>query len=482
MIQIAIIRRVVGVMLSVFSVSLLPPLIVSLIYDDGKWVAFFLLALFTAFAGLMFFRNTPSHVEPRTRDGILIVVMIWVIYSLVGALPFYWILNVSFADAVFESISGLTTTGSTVLVGLDSMAKSILWYRQQLGLMGGMGVLILAVAILPLFNIGGMRLYKAEATGPVKDDKMAPRIAQNARMLFSVYLSLVFIFGAAFWVAGMNMFDALTHSFATIATGGFSNYDAGFGYFNSPMLEAIAVVGMIAGALNFGLLFMIWLGKDFSVLLSEQESKTFFGVLVVSIVLVTLTLKVHNYYPDLITSFRYATFQIVSVITTTGFGTADMSGWPSFTSPFIFLLAFIGGCSGSTSGGIKMIRFFLLFKQVSREAKKLVQPGIVSHVKYNGRIVPANVTDGVWAFFALFVSTALLFIFLLMMTGIDFATAFAIVSSSINNMGFGTNNPNLSFAAMTDVAKWICSACMLAGRLEVMTFFVLFTPIFWRRF
>lgn len=482
MIQIAIIRRVIGAMLLVFSVSLLPPIVVSLIYSDGKWGAFLALTIFTFFAGVLFFRNTPENIEPRTRDGILIVVMIWVIYSLVGALPFYWILNVSFADAVFESISGLTTTGSTVLLGLDSMAKSILWYRQQLGLMGGMGVLILAVAILPMFNIGGMRLYKAEATGPVKDDKMAPRIAQNARMLFSVYLSLVVAVAAGFWIAGMTMFDALTHSFATVATGGFGNYDAGFGYFNSPMLEAIAIIGMLAGALNFGLLYMIWLGKDLSVFVSEQESKTFLGVLAFSILLVSLMLYVNSSYPDFITSFRYATFQIVSVVTTTGFGTADMSSWPSFTAPFIFLLAFIGGCSGSTSGGIKMIRFFLLFKQVSREAKKLVQPGIVSHVKYNGRIVSANVTDGVWAFFALFVSTALLFVFLLMATGIDFATAFAVVSSSINNMGFGTNNPQLSFAAMNDMAKWICSACMLAGRLEVMTFFVLFTPIFWRRF
>ncbi|NQD38971.1 potassium transporter [Permianibacter sp. IMCC34836] len=482
MIQHRIVRRVIGAMLMVFSVSLLPPLVVSLLYVDGKWPAFLFQALITAFIGFLLFRNTPAHSEPKTRDGIVIVVLIWTLYSLVGAMPFYWILEVSYTDAVFEAVSGLTTTGSSVLSGLDQMAKSVLWYRQQLGFMGGMGVLILAVAILPMFNIGGMKLYKAEATGPMKDDKLAPRIAQTARLLFSVYLLLVLACAGGYWLAGMTGFDAITHSFATIATGGFGNYDAGMGYFNSFGVELVAMIGMLAGAVNFGLLFVVWNNKDPRLFLRDQECKTFVGLLVFSILLITLTLWVKGRYPMLPEALRVAAFQVISSLTTTGFGTADTSTWPSFTGHFIFLLAFIGGCSGSTSGGMKTLRFFLLFKQVSREAKQLVQPNIVAHVKFNGRIVPESVTNGIWGFFALFVSTALLFQFLLMACDLDFTTAFAVVAASLNNQGLGTNNPAMGFAAMNDMAKWVTSACMLAGRLEIFTFFVLFTPIFWRRF
>jgi trk system potassium uptake protein len=482
MIQFMIIRRVIGAMLMVFSASLLPPIIISLLYDDGKWPAFFIQALITVFLGILLFRNTPTHREPKTRDGIVIVVLIWALYSLIGAMPFYWILKISFTDAVFEAVSGLTTTGSSVLSGLDSTAKSVLWYRQQLGFLGGMGVLILAVAILPMFNIGGMKLYKAEATGPMKDDKLAPRIAHTARLLFSVYVLLVIACSFGYWAAGMNWFDAVTHSFATIATGGFGNYDAGMAYFNSVSVELVSVVGMLAGAINFGLLFVVWHNKSPRMLLRDQECKTFLGMLLFSTLLISSTLWLKGYYPAFGDAIRYGTFQVVSSISTTGFATADMSGWPSFTGHFVFLLAFIGGCSGSTSGGMKVLRFFLLFKQVSREAKRLVQPNIVAHVKFNDRIVPESVASGIWGFFALFVSTALLFQFALMACDLDFATAFAVVAASLNNQGIGTNNPAMSFAAMNDAAKWVSIACMLAGRLEIFTFFVLFTPIFWRRF
>ena len=482
MIQLSIIRRVIGAMLMVFALSLLPPLVISLLYQDGKWSVFFIQSIITLMTGFMLLRNTPAQREPKTRDGIVIVVLIWTLFSLLGALPFYWTLNVSYTDAVFEAVSGLTTTGSTVLSGLDSMAKSVLWYRQQLGFMGGMGVLILAVAILPMFNIGGMKLYKAEATGPMKDDKLAPRIAHTARLLFSVYIVLVVACAFGYWLAGMSWFDAITHSFATIATGGFGNYDAGMGYFNSLTIEIVAIIGMLAGAINFGLLFVVWHSKEPRLFLRDQESKTFFGLIGFASVLIAMTLWLKGHYPELTTALRMAVFQVVSSVTTTGFGTTDTAVWPPFASYFVFLLAFIGGCSGSTSGGMKILRFFLLFKQVSREAKQLVQPNIVAQLKFNGRIVPESVISGIWGFFALFVSTALLFQFLLMACDLEFSTAFAVVAASLNNQGLGTNTAGLSFAAMSDMAKWVTTACMLAGRLEIFTFFVLFTPIFWRRF
>lgn len=482
MIQSQIIRRVIGAMLVVFALTLLPPLFVSLIYADEKWSVFFFQAVITAALGIMVLRNAAVPREPKNRDGIVIVVLIWVLYNFLGAMPLYWILDLSLTDAVFESVSGLTTTGSTILSGLETMPKSVLWYRQQLHFIGGMGVIILGVAVLPMFNVGGMQLYKAEATGPMKDDKLAPRIAHTARLLFSVYIALIGACAGAFWLAGMSGFDAITHSFATIGTGGFSNYDANMAYFNSLAIECIAMVGMLAGAVNFGLHFIVWRSKSTNLYWSDQEAKTFFGVVLFSIVLITVALYLHQRYPTIGEALRYASFQVISSITNTGFATADMSGWPTFTAPFVFLLAFIGGCSGSTGGGMKVLRFFLLFKQVSREAKRLVQPNIVAHVKYNGRIVPDSVAAGVWAFFALFVSTALLFLFVLMACGLDFSTAYAVVAASINNQGIGTNNPGVSFAGMSDLAKWVISLCMLVGRLEIFTFFVLFTPIFWRKF
>ncbi len=482
MIQFQIIRRVIGVMLMVFALSLIPPIIVSVIYQDGQWFRFVMQSLATAVGGYLLFRNTFTRREPKTRDGIVIVVLIWTLYSLIGALPYVWSLQLSYTDAVFEAVSGLTTTGASVLTGLDHMPKSVLWYRQQTHLLGGMGVLILAVAILPMFNIGGMKLYKAEATGPMKDDKLAPRIAHTARLLFMVYIGLIAAVALGYWLAGMNAFDALTHSFATVATGGFSNYDASLGHFNSLTIELIAVIGMLAGALNFGLLFVIWRNKHAGLLLQDQESRTFLGIVLVATLLVALELWRQGSYESIWQAARLSLFHVISSITTTGFVTVDLSGWPSFTGHFVFLLAFIGGCSGSTSGGMKTLRFFLLFKQVSREAKQLVQPGIVAPVKYNGRIVSDTVANGIWGFFALFVSTALLFQFLYMAAGLDFATAFTTTAATLGNQGFGTNNPQLGFAQMSDFAKWLCSLAMLAGRLEIFTFFVLFTPIFWRRF
>lgn len=482
MIQTAIVRRVIGAMLIVFAVTLVPPLAISLLYSDGKWATFFFQILITLLVGYLLIRNTAHQREPKTRDGIVIVVVIWTLYGLIGAMPLYWTLNLSYTDAVFECVSGLTTTGSSVLSGLDTMAKSVLWYRQQLHFLGGMGVVILGVAILPMFNVGGMQLYKAEATGPMKDDKLAPRIAHTARLLFTVYVALTLACAGAFWLAGMTGFDAITHSFATIGTGGFGNYDANIAYFNSFAIECVAMVGMLAGGINFGLHFVVWNRKSAKIYFQDQEAKTFFGVILVSIVLVASALYFEKEYDSIGLAIRYAAFHIVSSITDTGFTIADMSVWPSFTGHYVFLLAFIGGCAGSTGGGMKVVRFFLLFKQVSREAKRMVQPNIVAHVKFNGRIVPDSVAAGVWAFFALFVSTSLLFLFVLMACGLDFPTSYAVVAASINNQGIGTNNPAVSFASMSDLTTWVITICMLVGRLEIFTFFVLFTPIFWRRF
>lgn len=482
MIQFLIIRRLIGAMLMIFGASMLPPLLVSLFYGDGKWLVFFVLLLLTLAIGFLLFRNTPHQREPKTRDGIVIVVLIWVGFGLVGALPFVWALGISFTDAVFEAVSGLTTTGATVLSGLDTMPKSMLWYRMQLHFFGGMGVIILAVAILPMFNIGGSRLFKSEATGPMKEDKLAPRIAQTARLLWLVYVSLILITAFAYWLAGMTVFDALCHAISAVSTGGFGNYDANMAYYQSDAIHLITIASMLAGGINMGLHFAVWHRKSAELYTRDQETRTFLGIVLFVTVVTASVLYSNDTIPSLWQTIKVALFQVVSVITSTGYSIADMSVWPMFAPLFVIACSYFGGCSGSTAGGIKILRIFLLFKQASREAKRLVQPGIVAHVKYNGRIIPDNVADSVWGFFALWILTAAILTLLLVGSGLSPVGAFGAAAAALNNMGVGLAEVGSTFAGMSTAGKWLMSFAMLVGRLEIFTFFVLFTPIFWRRF
>ncbi|MFN4290822.1 MAG: potassium transporter TrkG [Permianibacter sp.] len=482
MIQFLIIRRLIGAMLMIFGSSMLPPLAVSLIYADGKWTVFFALMLLTLAIGFLLFRNTPHQREPKTRDGIVIVVLIWLGFSLIGSLPFVWGLGLSFTDASFEAVSGLTTTGATVLSGLDGMAKSILWYRMQLHFFGGMGVIILAVAILPMFNVGGARLFKSEATGVNKEDKLAPRIAQTARLLWLVYVCLIGATAFAFWLAGMTVFDAICHAISAVATGGFGNYDASLGYYDSDAIHLIAMVAMLAGAVNMGLHFAVWHRKDVAIYGRDQETRTFLGIVLFVAIVACAVLIANSTYPSLWQTVKVALFHVISIITSSGYTIADMSVWPMFVPLFVIACSYFGGCSGSTAGGIKILRVFLLFKQASREAKRLVQPGIVAHVKYNGRIVPEGVADSVWGFFALWILTAAMLTLLLVGTGLSPVGAFGAAAASLNNMGVGLAEVGSTFAGVSTAGKWLLSFAMLLGRLEIFTFFVLFTPIFWRRF
>ena len=482
MIQIDLIRRIVGAMFMVFGITMLPPMAISVLYSDGKWPVFFWLMIVTLAIGYMLFRNTPKQREPKTRDGVIAVVLIWFGFSFIGALPLYWALDIGFTNAFFEATSGLSTTGATVLHGLETLPKSILWYRQQLHFFGGMGVIVLAVAILPLLNVGGMQLYKTEATGPKKEDKLAPRIAQTARVLFVVYLSLMIVVALAFWLAGMNGFDAITHAMSAIATGGFANYDASFGHFNSLTIELIAQFAMIAGALNFGLHYTVWHSRSLSGYFADQESKAFFVILFSTIWLTALVLWLDHDVVSIFDGLRRASFTVIAIMTGTGFGITDFHNWPHFLPVLMIFISYIGGCAGSTTGGLKVMRVFLLFKQASREAKKLVQPNIVAHIKFNGRIVPEEVTSGVWGFFVLYVLTAGLFTLLMIRAGLEPLTAFSAVAASLNNLGPGLNEIASTSHSVSDFGKWVMSFAMIIGRLEILTIFVLFTPIFWRRF
>lgn len=481
MIQWHIIRRTLAVLVMAFAVTLLVPLVVSMIYQDGLTTGYVWLVLLIFAAGF-FLKAKTAGGEPRTRDGIVIVVAAWVLLSVVGALPFWLGMHCSFIDALFESTSGLTTTGATIFSQIDQMPKSLQWYRQQLHFFGGMGVLILAVAILPMLKVGGMQLYKTEATGPIKDDKIAPRVHQTARTLFVVYLSLIVFFAVLYFVSGMSFFDAITHAISAISTGGFANYDASIAHFDSRAIEWITVIAMVAGGMNMGLHLIIWRERDLRVYLRDQELRAFCFFILIASALVVWAGATKQPEIGILTWVRLAVFEVVSIITTTGFGIADFSTWPLFAPIVIIFVSFVGGCAGSTSGGIKVLRVFLLFKQASREAKKLVQPNIVAHVKYNERVVPDAVASGIWGFFALYVFATGIFTILMIGTGLEPTIAFSAVAAMINNMGPGLGSVASTFASVTDFGKLTSIAAMLFGRLEIMTIFVLFTPIFWRRF
>lgn len=387
--------------------------------------------------------------------------------------------GLSYTDAFFESLSGWTTTGATVITGLDELPESILWYRQQLQWLGGMGIIVLAVAVLPMLGIGGMQLFRAETPGPVKDSKLTPRITETAKALWYIYLSLTIACAAAYWFAGMSLFDAIGHSFATVAIGGFSTHDASLGYFNSPTIEAIAMIFMLISVLNFGLHFYAWKNKSIVHYFMDSEFKFLLSIIFGGAALTVSALWLTDTY-TLTDSIRNGLFQLVSVATTTGFGTAGFAEWPVFLPVLLFMMAFIGGCAGSTGGGMKVIRILLIYKQGIREILRLIHPNAIIPVKINKRTVNDRVLESVWGFFSVYILTYMVMMVALLATGLDHVTAFSAVGACLNNLGPGLGDVAAHYGNISDVAKWILSITMLLGRLEIFTFLVLMSPAFWR--
>ncbi len=478
----SIIFRVFGILLTLFSFTLMPPIAVSLLYNDGAVLAFLAAFAITLCTGT-FCWIPVRHMkrELHTRDGFLITALFWFILSLFGSLPFMLAEqpHLNFTDALFESISGLTTTGATVITGLDHLPKSILYYRQQLQWFGGIGIVVIAVAILPMLGIGGMQLYRAETPGPVKDSKLTPRITETAKALFLIYLGLTAICGFCFWLAGMDVFDAICHSFATVAIGGFSTHDASIGYFDSTPIMAVTVFFMILAGLNFALHFHAWNIKSVKHYFTDPEARFYLTWIVIAAALCSGYLIYSDTY-DTYDSIRHGIFETVSILTTTGFGTADFTVWPSFLPFFLFYLAFMGGCAGSTGGGMKVIRVMLIMKQGIRELYRLIHPSALFPVKVGNRVVPDRVLEAVWGFFSVYIVAFALMFLLLLMTGLDFVTAFSAIGATINNLGPGLGDVAAHYGDINNPAKWILCFAMLLGRLEVFTLLVLFTPMFWR--
>ncbi len=468
----------------VFSVAMLPPIFVSWLYDDGAALPFFMAFSITLIVGLFVWfpvRNVINDL--RLRDGFLVVVMFWSVLGLVGALPF--ILsgdpNMSVTDAVFESLSGLTTTGATVITGIDHLPHSILYYRQQLQWLGGMGIIVLAVAILPMLGIGGMQLYRAETPGPMKDNKLTPRITETAKALWYIYLGLTVACATAYWLAGMSGFDAIAHSFSTVAIGGFSTHDASIGYFNSPLIEGVAVVFMLLAGVNFALHFLAWRSVSVVPYLKDPECRAYFSILFLVAVITVAYLYFTGTYSTFGHALHNGIFQAVSIGTTTGFTTAEYHYWPGFLPILLLLISFIGGCAGSTGGGMKVIRFLLLLKQGGREIKRLIHPSAQIPVRVGRNVMNDRVVDAVWGFFSLYVVCFCVMSVVLAATGLDFVTAFSAVAACMNNLGPGLGEVGSNYVAINDVAKWVLCFAMLLGRLEIFTLLVLLTPSFWRR-
>jgi trk system potassium uptake protein TrkH len=469
----------------IFSVTMLAPLAVSWYYSDGAEAIYDESFAFTFGAGLVAWLMTRRFKrELMPRDGFLLVTLVWTVLPAFATLPLLLYLpNLSFTDAYFETVSGITTTGSTVLSDLDSLPHSINFWRCELVWLGGMGLIVLAVAILPMLGVGGMQIYKAETPGPMKDAKLTPRIAQTAKGLWLVYFAISAACLLAYRLAGMGWFDAVCHAFSTMGLGGFSTHDASFGDFNSVATEAVAIIFMLVAGMNFATHFTAWREKSPRAYRADPEAGMFVLVTLGASLAIALFLWAKAIYPDFWTALRYATFNTVSLATTTGFANTDYNQWPIFAPMLMLLLCCFASSSGSTGGGIKMVRAELLFRQGLREMTRLLHPQAQVPVKLGGAVVPNQIVYAVLAFMSIYGACVIVMTFLLMGSGLDAVTAFSAIIATINNTGPGLNEvgPATTYASLSDFQTWVCTIAMLAGRLELFTLFVVLTPAFWRK-
>ncbi len=474
-----------GMVVMIFGLTMLLPLVVAFWLDDVTLLAFHKAILVTIICGCVMWLTTRRHRrELQVRDGFLLVVLVWSVLPAFAALPLLFSLpDLSFTKAYFEATSGLTASGGTVLTGLDMLPSSLNLWRTEMVWMGGMGLIVLAVAILPLLGVGGRQMFKAETPGPMKDTKLTPRIAETAKGLWLVYAGITLACASAYKLAGMTWLDAVMHAFTTVGLGGFSSHDASFAYWDSPLIESIAILFMLIAGVNFATHFLAWRGKSFSPYRYDLEAGLFIAIILASCLMLTLYLWFMGVYPDLLTAWRYASFNTVSVATTTGYSNTDYNLWPIFAPLWVLFLCCFCSSSGSTGGGIKMIRAQILFKQIFREMVKIMHPQAVLPVKLGGSVVPNRIIFAVLAFLSIYVTSIVSLTLILTLSGLDAITAFSAIVASINNLGPGLSQvgPAATFAGLTDFQTWVCSFAMLLGRLELFTLLIVFTPTFWRK-
>ena len=473
--------RLIGLFLFLFSITLLPPAAVALYTGDGQFPVFAESMLILAALGmLLWYPTRDCRGNLYNRETFLVVALFWTLLGALGSLPLYLGTHLDLTDAVFEAVSGFTATGATTIIGLDRLPPSILLYRQQLQWYGGLGGIVLAVAILPMLGVGGMQLYRAETAGPMKDEKITPRIVHTARFMLVIYISLTVACASAYWLAGMTLFDAVGHSFSTVSTGGFSTHDASIGWFESATIEAIAIVFMLIGAVSFNIHFLVVYRLGPIAYWQDPQTRVFL-VIVALLIAATATLLYLGAPYGVPEALRLGAFEVVSVVTTTGFSTDTFALWPLGLPLLLIFASFIGGCAGSTSGGIKVIRLIVLGKVGLREMLRLIHPQMIRPIKLGERALPGSVLDAVWSFFSVYVLTFALLMLAVMATGLDHVTAFGAVATCLNNLGPGLGEVASTFHGINDGAKWLCALAMLLGRLEIFTLLVLLAPEFWRK-
>lgn len=458
------------------------PAIVGLVFGEEDLTSFLITFVLAFLVGLIGWQITSRGDKTlQTRDGFTVAVLFWLIFSVVSAMPFYLDsrLNLPLSDAVFEGVSGITTTGASVLNDIDNLPKSILYYRAQLNFLGGLGIIVLAVAILPLLGIGGAKLYQSETPGPMKEEKMTPRLADTARNLWVIYAGLTMGCGVAYHLAGMNWFDALCHSLSTVSLGGFSPHGSSLGFYNNPAIELVGGIFSILAAVNFALYFLAFSRRSLEPILNNSEFRFF--LLILSLVVAVTCVELYRTGTfDAQGAMVHGFFQAISIMTDNGLGAADYPSWPSHIVLLLLGASFFGGCVGSTCGGIKAMRFLLLYRQGSREIKELIHPNAVYATKVSGRPVPDRVIRSIWGLFFLYIFFACVFVWGLVAIGHDFTTSFGTVAACMNNMGVGYGDTASGFGTLKEPAKWLMCVAMLFGRLEIFPILIVMSRTFWR--
>jgi trk system potassium uptake protein TrkH len=478
------VAHVFAMVMMVFAMTMLAPLIMAIWGLDPALWSFVLSAVATFVLGALLWLATRRFKrELKTRDGLMLVALTWIALPAVAGFPLWKYLPINFTDAYFEAASGLTTTGGTVLSGLEYLPRSINLWRHLLSWLGGMGIIVLAVAVLPMLGVGGMQIYRAEMPGPMKDSKLTPRIGQTAKLLWAVYAGLTAACIISLRFAGMDWFDAVCHGFSALALGGFSTYDASIGHFNSLPIELVLTVFQILAGLNFATHYLAWSQRGVLAYFRDAEAKAVLGVLAASCTGIALFLFLRGAFPDFPTALRHSFFNVVSIAVDSGLHTEDFSRWPIFAPMWMMFLSCFVASSGSTGGGIKMIRTLVLAKQAHRELNMLVHPNMVRPLKVGGTVIANRVVFAVLAFLSLYFMSIVTLIFVQLVSGLDLLTSLSSILACINNAGpgLGLVGPGSNYGILTDFQTWVCSAAMLLGRLEVFTILVLFTPTLWRK-
>jgi trk system potassium uptake protein TrkH len=479
----ASVQRILGVILTIFSLTMVPPMIIGGYFHEGSWWPFaesFGLLLLTGLA--LWLPVYRSQRDLKLRDGFLIVALFWPLLALASATPLIFGEDpgLGFTDAAFEAVAGITTTNASVIRSLARLPQAMLWYRQQLQWLGGIGAVVLSIALFPMLGIGGMQLYKSDTPGPLKDERLSPRIAQTARALSGIYLLLTLACAAAYAGAGMSTLEAIEHAFSTVSTGGFSTHDGGFAYFKSPAIDMVAVLFMFLGGVNFALHYAAWRSKNVGTYFGDPQFRVYLSVTLGVAALVAIYLISTSTYTSPLMAMRYGLFEAVSMQSTTGFEAVHFNVWPGMLPTLLMLVTFVGGSAGSTAGGMKIIRWQLVLKQAQRELARIVHPNASLLVKFADKRVPGRVLAAVTGFFAMYLLLFALMMLGMLATGVDQTTAWSAVATCLNNAGGGLGSVAAGFHTLPVAAKWLAVVAMLIGRLEVFTIIVVFTPTFWR--